>query len=153
MVLNYSLQVRVETAVSDDDEEAHSVFNGHEGIGLGSDIFTPSPGGPFSALTPSMWPQDILNKLQMIAEDPTNQLDFHYDEFGFRLDVEEETATTNSLVGVQFIEDPQHRLKWLAHLEFSHNKETSNLSWDNVDIKLPKTEKLRTFLRFLKSII
>ncbi|RZF38283.1 hypothetical protein LSTR_LSTR009006 [Laodelphax striatellus] len=107
--------VRVETAVSDDDEEAHSVFNGHEGIGLGSDIFTPSPGGPFSALTPSMWPQDILNKLQMIAEDPTNQLDF--------------------------------QLKWLAHLEFSHNKETSNLSWDNVDIKLPKTEKLREMVR------
>jgi len=28
----------------------------------GSD-FIPSPGGPFSALTPSMWPQDILQSL------------------------------------------------------------------------------------------
>jgi len=25
--------------------------------------FVPSPGGPFSALTPSMWPQDILHRL------------------------------------------------------------------------------------------
>lgn len=24
--------------------------------------YTPAPGGPFSALTPSMWPQDILAK-------------------------------------------------------------------------------------------
>lgn len=26
-------------------------------------IHHPTPGGPFSALTPSMWPQDILAKL------------------------------------------------------------------------------------------
>ncbi|XP_039282761.1 small G protein signaling modulator 3 homolog isoform X2 [Nilaparvata lugens] len=145
MVLNYSLQVRVETAVSDDDEvENCAVLNGHEGIGLGADSLTPSPGGPFSALTPSMWPQDILNKIHSDAGELTTN---RYDEFGFRLDVEEETATTNSLVAAQFIEDPQHRLKWLAHLEFSHNKETSNLSWDNVDIKLPKTDKLREMVR------
>ena len=25
--------------------------------------FTPTPGGPFSALTPSMWPQDIMAKI------------------------------------------------------------------------------------------
>ena len=25
--------------------------------------FTPTPGGPFSALTPSMWPQDVMVKL------------------------------------------------------------------------------------------
>ena len=28
-----------------------------------SSEFTPTPGGPFSALTPSMWPQDILSRL------------------------------------------------------------------------------------------
>ena len=28
-----------------------------------SSEFTPTPGGPFSALTPSMWPQDIMVKL------------------------------------------------------------------------------------------
>ena len=29
----------------------------------GSSEFTPTPGGPFSALTPSMWPQDVMVKL------------------------------------------------------------------------------------------
>ncbi|XP_075222626.1 small G protein signaling modulator 3 homolog isoform X2 [Lycorma delicatula] len=133
---------RVETAVS--DEESDSVFNANdavEGIGLAADIFTPTPGGPFSALTPSMWPQEILNKLRMIAEDPTCQLDFHYDEFGFRLD--EDDDANNRLIDIPFVEDPQHRLKWLAHLEFSHNRETTDLSWDSVDIQLPKTDKLR----------
>ena len=28
-----------------------------------SSDFSPTPGGPFSALTPSMWPQDIMVKL------------------------------------------------------------------------------------------
>lgn len=30
----------------------------------GSSDFSPTPGGPFSALTPSMWPQDIMLKLE-----------------------------------------------------------------------------------------
>ena len=29
-----------------------------------SSDFVPTPGGPFSALTPSMWPEDILAKLR-----------------------------------------------------------------------------------------
>lgn len=28
--------------------------------------YTPAPGGPFSALTPSMWPQDILAKYHQV---------------------------------------------------------------------------------------
>lgn len=30
------------------------------------DSYTPAPGGPFSALTPSMWPQDILAKYYQV---------------------------------------------------------------------------------------
>lgn len=38
---------------------------------------TPTPGGPFSALTPSMWPQDILGKLaQQQAEDPNDESEY-----------------------------------------------------------------------------
>lgn len=33
-----------------------------EGLTM-NDAIQPSPGGAFSALTPSMWPQDILAKL------------------------------------------------------------------------------------------
>lgn len=39
---------------------------------------TVSPGGPFSALTPSMWPQDIISKLNQIPEDPNSQPDYRY---------------------------------------------------------------------------
>ena len=40
-----------------------------------------------------------------------------------------------------------YRLKWVAHLEFSHNKETSDLSWDSVERRLPRTDKLRAMVR------
>jgi len=57
--------VAAETLSEEDDDIA---LGGHDGISasampeLVSD-FVPSPGGPFSALTPSMWPQDILHRL------------------------------------------------------------------------------------------
>lgn len=41
------------------------------------DAMIPTPGGPFSALTPSMWPQDILVKLgQLDKDDPNSQPDY-----------------------------------------------------------------------------
>lgn len=45
-----------------------------------------------------------------------------------------------------FIEDPQQRLKWVAYLEFTHN-EVSDLTWDKVEKRLPRSEKLRTMVR------
>lgn len=40
----------------------------------GSDGFVPTPGGPFSALTASMWPQDILSRLNNTVRDYSVQL-------------------------------------------------------------------------------
>lgn len=53
---------------------------------------------------------------------------------------------SNKLLGIPFVEDPQHRLQWVAHLEFSHNKEVCDLTWDKVDVRLPRTEKLRSMV-------
>jgi hypothetical protein len=39
------------------------------------------------------------------------------------------------------------RLQWVAHLEFSHNKEVCDLTWDKVEVQLPRTEKLRSMVR------
>ncbi len=55
--------------LSEDEEDIPC--NSGDGIGIGScpdytsagSEFVPTPGGPFSALTPSMWPQDILHRL------------------------------------------------------------------------------------------
>lgn len=43
-----------------------------------NDAIAPSPGGPFSALTPSMWPQDIMTKLSQISEDPNSQPEYRF---------------------------------------------------------------------------
>jgi len=39
------------------------------------------------------------------------------------------------------------RLQWVALLEFSHNKEVAELSWQNIDRSLPRTDKLREMVR------
>lgn len=38
-------------------------------------------------------------------------------------------------------------MQWVALLEFSHNKEVSELSWQHVDNRLPRTDKLREMVR------
>lgn len=46
-----------------------------------------------------------------------------------------------------FVEDPQHRLKWIAHLEFTHNQVVEDLTWDKVEPLLPKSDKLYDMIR------
>lgn len=54
--------------------------------------------------------------------------------------------SSNKLLGVPFVENAQHRLQWVAHLEFSHNKEVSDLTWDKVEVRLPRTDKLKSMV-------
>ena len=92
----------METAVSDDEYEVDS-------SGLGSEALSPAPGGPFSALTSSMWPQDILAKLNQ-PEDPDTKPEYRFDEFGFKVDEEDGLEqTSKKLLDVPFLEDPQQR--------------------------------------------
>lgn len=149
--------IHVETA-ADDDEENDDVFlpDAPEGlstgirIGRGCGATEPCTGGPFSAITPSMWPQDILTKLsqQDHHHDPNHQPDYRFDEFGFRVE-EEDGPEQNSkkLLSQPFVEDPQHRLQWIAYLEFSHSDEVGELTWDHVDVRLPRTDKLRSMVK------
>lgn len=148
-----------------------------EGLTM-NDAIQPPPGGPFSALTPSMWPQDILARLtqpevwksltktlfthltyeitstynlnwsELQSEDPNNQPDYRFDEFGFRVEEEDgPEPSSNKLLGTPFSEDEQQRSQWISHLEFAHNKEASELTWDNVGVTLARTEKLRNMVR------
>lgn len=61
--------VQADTCTLSEDED-DMVADSGEGLSVSatpqfksSSGFTPTPGGPFSALTPSMWPQDILSRL------------------------------------------------------------------------------------------
>lgn len=53
------LQRKLHTAGSEDDTDIVDMVEGLTMI----DGIRPVPGGPFSTLTPSMWPQEILAKL------------------------------------------------------------------------------------------
>ncbi|XP_046386904.1 small G protein signaling modulator 3 homolog [Ischnura elegans] len=137
---------KVDHAISEDEGDSY-LQDIPEGVSVLADGLSPTPGGPFSALTPSMWPQDILNKLGQ-PEDPNSQPDYRFDEFGFRVEEEDgPEQSSNKLLGIPFVEDPQHRLQWVAYLEFSHNKEVCDLTWDKVEVRLPRTEKLRSMIR------
>ncbi|XP_012382068.2 small G protein signaling modulator 3 isoform X2 [Dasypus novemcinctus] len=106
----------------------------------------PSAGGPFSALTPSIWPREILAKYAQ-KEESVEQLEFHYDEFGFRIDKEGGADPgCSKLVSTPLREEAQQRLKWQAHLEFTHNHDVGDLTWDKIAVSLPRSEKLRSLV-------
>ncbi|TFK07265.1 AP-1 complex subunit mu-1 isoform 2 [Platysternon megacephalum] len=108
--------------------------------------YTPSSGGPFSALTPSIWPQEILAKYTQ-KEELAEQPEFRYDEFGFRVDKEDGAEPNSSkLLGIPLTEEPQQRLKWQAHLEFTHNHDVGDLTWDKIEVTLPGSDKLRSLV-------
>ena len=46
------------------------------------------------------------------------------------LDGPEENSS--KLLSTPFVEDSQHRLKWVAYLEFTHNEQVEDLTWDKV---------------------
>ena len=148
-----SKRVIAETLSEDDDDITTAIGDGVSVSAQpqytkdGSD-FIPTPGGPFSALTPSMWPQDILHRLSNPPEDPSGQLDYRYDEFGFKVEEEDGPEENSSkLLSTPFVEDPQHRLKWTAYLEFTHNDEVGDLTWDKVEARLQRSEKLKSMVR------
>uniref|UniRef100_A0A8C1HQE2 Small G protein signaling modulator 3 n=1 Tax=Cyprinus carpio carpio TaxID=630221 RepID=A0A8C1HQE2_CYPCA len=106
--------------------------------------YTPAPGGPFSALTPSMWPQDILAKY--CQKDTSMEAELQYDEFGFRIDKGVETRKWQRGEGAPQREDPQQRLRWQAHLEFTHNHTVGDLTWDKISPTLARSDRLRTLV-------
>uniref|UniRef100_A0A8C1CB96 RUN and TBC1 domain-containing protein 3 n=1 Tax=Cyprinus carpio carpio TaxID=630221 RepID=A0A8C1CB96_CYPCA len=92
--------------------------------------YTPAPGGPFSALTSSMWPQDILAKYYQ--KDPNM-------ECGIGLKWQRGEGAPQR-------EDPQQRLRWQAHLEFTHNHTVGDLTWDKISPTLACSDRLRTLV-------
>uniref|UniRef100_A0A8C6VMN8 RUN and TBC1 domain-containing protein 3 n=1 Tax=Naja naja TaxID=35670 RepID=A0A8C6VMN8_NAJNA len=107
--------------------------------------YAPSTGGPFSALTPSIWPQEILAKYAQ-KEESVEQPETRYDEFGFRVGKEGNAEPPSKLLGISLIEEPQQRLKWQAHLEFTHNHDVGDLTWDKIEVTLPHSDKLRSLV-------
>lgn len=84
-------------------------------------------------------------KIPIQPDDPNNQPDYRFDEFGFRVEEEDgPEQSSNKLLSIPFMENEQHLKQWTTHLEFTHAKEMPEL--DNIDEALPRTEKLRTMI-------
>jgi len=139
-------------ADSSDDSENDTMWkqsSKHEIIGseVGSGLqvhasFIPVHGGPFSALVPSMWPQDILACIQQ-TEDEGSHPDCEYDEFGNCVDPAERVdAHDPDPESFVTSEDPSQRLKWIAFLESTQNHIAGDLTWEKVGV-LSKSIKLK----------
>lgn len=50
------------------------------------------------------------------------------------------------LPAVSLMEDPPQQLRWQAHLEFTHNHDVGDLTWDKIAVSLPRSEKLRSLV-------
>ncbi|EDV28245.1 uncharacterized protein TRIADDRAFT_20607 [Trichoplax adhaerens] len=104
--------------------------------------YEPTPGGPFSALIPNMWPQEILMKTNL-SEEGYSPPDFSYDEFGFLVENKGLEPTRSSLAN----EDSSLKLRWQAYLEFTQNGQLEALTWDKIDPMLPRSDKLHSLLK------
>ncbi|TRY67052.1 hypothetical protein TCAL_07812 [Tigriopus californicus] len=136
---------QVVSAVDDEEEEGSRLdLNfGDSGVNENPEGVLPPQEGPFSALTPSMWPSNLSQ--------PESKDDIeHFDEFGFRIDREDGPEdTSNRLLSQPFQDDPQKRLKWIAHMEFAQasNGNGDTLGWDRMVENITRTEKLRAMVK------
>lgn len=108
-----------------------------------------SEGGPFSAIIPSMWPEEFSHKATE-NDEMGEQTEYCYDEFGFTVDHEDVAEHNGNHINessINVIEDPQHKLRWQAHLEFNLNSDVGDLTWDKVGHTIPKSEKLQDLVR------
>lgn len=77
-----------------------------------------------------------------------------YDEFGFKIEVEDGPEQCSSkLLSTPFVDNQQQKLKWIAHLEFglksdrdsnsSSKKERGLLAWETLMEGIERTDTLR----------
>ncbi|KAK1799148.1 hypothetical protein P4O66_007399, partial [Electrophorus voltai] len=88
-----------------------------------------------------------LHKLHL-QKDLSMETEPQYDEFGFRIDSEDGVESRDWLQGEGTPQrvDPQQRLRWQAHLEFTHNHMVGDLTWDLISPSLPRSDRLRSLV-------
>ncbi|CAB4059178.1 SGSM3 [Lepeophtheirus salmonis] len=147
IIIQDATRIRITTYLS--REEVENEYP--EGWSTGGEV-----GGPFSALTPSMWPVSLLKKkrdeeIKGGRDGEEDKTEIDYDEFGFRIDEEdgpEDISNRLRSSKVFFDHEEKQRLKWIAHLEFSSSDPESgaSLCWDSVVQNINKTETLRNMV-------
>jgi hypothetical protein len=108
--------------------------------------YKPEKGGPFSALTPSMWPIDIITALNSSHHE--SQPPFKFNEYGFVIDDDPSKVEAPDIVVFDgkddLKEEDELRSKWISFLEVNFNQDASpKMKWSHVDIELPRSKKLQ----------
>ena len=94
------------------------------------------------------------------GNDVANDADdfIEYDEFGFKIEVEDGPEHCSSkLLSTPFADNQQLKLKWIAHLEFglksdkdsnsgSNRKERGLLAWETLMEGIERTDTMRSIL-------
>ena len=176
----YANQIFEPDTVSDSDEEAESfemmkerrlscdrdiktnTFDVENSSDTGEVPYKPMKGGPFSSLTPSMWPMDVIAAL---SQQEAHQEDGHpaitFDDFGFVIeqkpdengDPKEQTGSesdenktrTDSKDELKGQEEDQEQLrcKWISFLEVNFNRDACpRIKWSHIDPELPRSKTL-----------
>ncbi|KAF2355674.1 SH3 domain [Trinorchestia longiramus] len=144
------LQTALDEDGSDDDvfypNTNHSCTDGDKVTRGGT---PPCLSKPFSAVTPSMWPQDLTFFTSMENhKDPNHQPEYRFDEFGYRVEEEDgPEQSSRKLLSQPLMEDPIHKLRWAAELNLSSCDGEGEVSWEGVPSSLPRTDKLCSLVR------
>uniref|UniRef100_A0A2R5L1Q0 Small G protein signaling modulator 3 homolog n=1 Tax=Hirondellea gigas TaxID=1518452 RepID=A0A2R5L1Q0_9CRUS len=145
---------RLQTAVDEDDLTDDDVFyppNTARDVANSSRrgcITPPCLSGPFSAVTASMWPQDLTSLTSADHHiDPNHQPEYRFDEFGYRVEEEDgPEQCSRKLLSQPLTDDPIHKLRWAAEVGLSSCDSEGEVSWEDVPTTLPRTEKLRSLV-------
>lgn len=143
-------------------------------------LYKPRYGGPFSSLTPSMWPQDLLAAYSQPEDLQPNS---HYDEYGFVQSSQQSDVDSSPLhddvynqtdtedcgeEGFVSKNESELRNKWIAYLEFTYNQAANpRMVWSQVELQirhtkvldqlvkdgLPATMRAQLWSRFSKAIV
>lgn len=101
--------------------------------------------GPFNRVTPSMWPQDILNGSSSSLDSSQPLEPYKFDKFGFLLesDVSDEEDSSKTTGIMETVDENNLRSKWISFLEVNCTSEaTSKMKWSQVDVEIRRSKTL-----------
>uniref|UniRef100_A0A7E4V5X8 RUN and TBC1 domain-containing protein 3 n=1 Tax=Panagrellus redivivus TaxID=6233 RepID=A0A7E4V5X8_PANRE len=113
------------------EEEECDVLQGEDNeddLAVSTSIFNLN-GKPFSAVYPKVLPRYYVEDKSL------------FDEFGFRLN------ETSNVDAEPELETSQHRMKWIAHIQFAHDQVQSELLWKHVQVEKLVGDKFDKLLR------
>ena len=143
-------------------------FNTFESAGFDGCVYKPETDGPFSKITPSMWPIDMITAFNQ-PED--SHPPFRIDVYGFVVDDVAGSDPQNCPSSAGPAADPMNELhlrtKWLAFLELTYNTEARpQMKWSDVErhlkhcrpleelveTGLPNSMRAQLWLRFSRGL-